>query len=205
LAVSSAFLSFSVAAILAQGPQAASALKVAVLAGDGRVHNLRQPVPAEVVVEVRDSNANPLKEAIVVFQLPASGPSGLFADDSLFASVVTDEQGRAVVRGLKPNSVVGRWEIAVTVSYQGASSNAWIAQMNEEAAARPVVRKTGRGGSGKIVAIVVLVAAAAGGGIAAAALSGKKNTTTSTSPGPTVPATTGATISITTITVGAPP
>jgi len=185
--------------IAAQGAQAGSTVKVSVLAGDGQVHSLRQPRPAEIVVEVRDQNNNPVKEAIVVFQLPANGPSGTFPDDNPFATVVTDEQGRAAVRTLRPNSVAGRWEIAVTVSYQGASVNAWIAQRNEESGARPVVRKPGSG-SGKLIAIVVAVGAAAAGGVLAKSLSGKKTTTTTTTPAPPP----GTTISITSIGVTAP-
>lgn len=178
-------------------------LKVSVLVGDGAVHNIRQPRPTEVVLEVMDEGGQPLPGAIVVFQLPSAGASGVFPGESLFSTVTTDEQGRAVVKGLQPNASPGKWSINVTASYQGLTISVAITQVNEDPTARPVVAKK-RGGSGKIIAIVAAVGAAAAGGLVAAS-QGKSGGGGSTSGGGTVtPPPTVTTITVGTITVGRP-
>lgn len=156
-------------ALYAQAAQAEprAKLKVSVMVGEGAVHNIRQPKPTEVVLEVMDEAGRPLSGAIVVFQLPASGASGLFPNESLFATVTTDESGRAVVKGLQANTSPGRWNINVTASYQGLTISITITQVNEDPTARPAVVKR-RGGSGKIIAVAAAVGAAAVGGLVAA-------------------------------------
>jgi len=173
-------------------------LKVSVLVGEGAVHNVRQPKPTEVIIEVRDESGRPLPGAIVVFQLPSVGASGQFPGGSLFATVPTDETGRAAVKGLQPNATPGKWNINVTASYQGLTVSLGITQVNEDPTSRPVVVKK-RGGSGKIIALVAAAGAAAvGGGIAAS--QGKKS-----SPGPQPqPPVTPTTITIGSVTVGRP-
>jgi len=177
-------------------------LKVSVLVGEGAVHNIHQPKPAEVILEVADEAGRPLSGVIVVFQLPSGGAGGKFPTESLFSTVTTDASGRAVVKGLQPNATRGKWSINVTASYQGLTVSVAIAQVNEDPGARPAVVAR-RGGSGKIIAVVAAVGAAAAGGLVAASRgkSGGGGGGSTPTP-PTVPPAT--TITIGTITVGRP-
>ena len=128
-----ALLSLGSFASSAQGQPAQaetrSKLNISVLVGEGAVHNVRQPKPTEVVIEVKDENGRPVAGAIVVFQLPAVGASGLFPGESLFATVAADEAGRAAVKGLQPNASPGKWNINVTASYQGLTVSLGITQV----------------------------------------------------------------------------
>jgi hypothetical protein len=177
-------------------------LKVSVLVGEGAVHNLRQPQPAEVVLEVMDEAGRAVPGAIVVFQLPPAGPGGVFPGENLFATVTTDEKGRAVVKGLRPNSSPGKWSINVTASYQGLTASLAITQVNEDPAARPTVVSK-RGGPGKIIAVVAAAGAATAGGLLAA-ISRGKGEGGGAGGGGTTPAPVVTTITLRTITVGRP-
>jgi hypothetical protein len=87
---------------------------------------------------------------------------------------MTDENGRAVGHGLRPNGSAGQFEIRVTTSFEGQAATANILQTNAEPAPG--------GGSSKTILIVALIGGAAAAG-AAVALSKGKSTTTPTSTG----------------------
>ena len=177
----------------------AAKLKIAVVKGEGVVHNVATPAPAEVVVRVEDENNQPVSGAVVVFQLPGAGPSGAFPGAGLFVTVTTDDKGEAKAVGLRPNNAACKWEIRVTVSHpEKGSAGITIPQTNEAA----VVKKK----SSKTWIVLVAVAGAVGGGVAAAA-GGKKSgggaSPSVISPPPSSPPT-PTTITIGTITVGSP-
>jgi hypothetical protein len=96
-------------------------LRIVVLQGEGFVNNVKKRVARDAVVEVRDRNNNPVAGATVSFLLPGSGPGGTFTNGGKLLTMVTDQSGRAVATGLKPN-VAGQFRINVTASFQGATA-----------------------------------------------------------------------------------
>jgi len=142
-------------------------LRIVVVEGDGAINNIRQRIAKAPVVRVEDDDARPAAKATVVFLLPEVGAGGTFLDRGNTLTVLTDEKGLAVGRGLRPNNVVGEFQIRVAASYQGQTASATITQTNVAPAAK-------RGGSGKVLLILGLAAGAAGGAVLAAR-SGSKN------------------------------
>jgi hypothetical protein len=125
-----------------------------------------------------------------VFTLPTQGASGTFANGTNTLQVITDEQGRAVARGLHPNNVEGNVQIRVNASSQGRTGSAIINQNNVRGAAAAAAG----GVSAKLIAILAIAGGAAAG-IAVAATRGNGGTTTTATP--------PVTISPTVITTGA--
>src|SRR5262245_11661981 len=87
--------------LLAQAPPAS--LQITIIDGEDAINNIRTRIAREPIVQVEDENHKPVAGAIVLFELPKSGPSGAFPGGARTLSVTTDSQGRAVARGLKPN------------------------------------------------------------------------------------------------------
>jgi hypothetical protein len=154
-----------------------AAIDITALEGDGAINSIRLRHAHEPVVRVRSAGGDPLTGATVTFQLPATGPSGLFPDGSLSLTTQTDSQGSAVARGLRPNSIAGQFEIRVTASWRGSVASATLAQTNAE----PAIKS----GHSKTIAIVVAIAGAAAGGavLAARGKSSPSATTTSVAGG----------------------
>jgi hypothetical protein len=95
--------------------------------------------------------------------LPFDGPGGAFAEDSRFATVISDSEGLATAKGFQPNTQPGEFQITVTASYRDyQSTTTTVTQSNGEAVAEPDVA-TERRGSGRAIAIAVVVAGAAAG------------------------------------------
>jgi hypothetical protein len=153
-------------ATLPAAPQerASSQLKIAILEGEGVINNTRHQVSRDLAVQVSDESQRPMPKARVVFTLPSQGASGSFSNHSKTITVPTDDQGRAIVRGFRPNNVAGKLEVRVAATHQGQSATAIITQFNM--LVTDSAKKSGS--SGKIVAILALVGAAAAGGVVAA-------------------------------------
>ncbi|MBZ5594122.1 MAG: hypothetical protein LAP39_17920 [Acidobacteriia bacterium] len=149
-------------------------IKIVIQEGQGAINNIQQHRAKEPVVQVTHEDGEPVRAASVTFQLPDSGPGGVFADGSKLLTIQTDEKGSATGRGLRPNQVSGRFQIRVTASYRGATASAVISQINAEPAAA-------KGGGGKIFLIIALIGGAAAGGLVAA-----KGGNKSSSSGPVV-------------------
>src|SRR5260370_11729297 len=98
----------------AEAQQAAKALKIVTLQGEGAVNDIKTKTITEPVVEVRDSRELPVANAEVVFQLPAMGPGGMFPDRGRVLTTRTNGQGQAAAAGLLPNNETGRFNIKVT-------------------------------------------------------------------------------------------
>jgi hypothetical protein len=164
-------------------------LQVVVVEGEGSINNIREMTMRSPVVRVVDAAGKAVAGAAVSFTTPAMGASAIFVDGGNQATVTTDDKGIARVQGMRPNNVVGNFEIRVTASQGGNRATARIAQTNAAPAA-----SSGGGGS-KAVLILLLLA---GGGAAAAAAAlgggggggGSPNPTTPTPPTPTPPAVT---------------
>lgn len=150
---------------------AQTGIKIVVQEGQGAINNIQQRRAKEPVIQVLHEDNEPVAGASVTFQLPDSGPSGFFADDSKMLTVQTDEKGLAVAHGLKPNAIAGRFQISVTASYHGQTANAVVAQINAEQA----VAKS----SSKKWLVILAIAGGAGAAGAAAAL-GHKGSSAST-------------------------
>jgi hypothetical protein len=146
--------------------QAAPALKIVVLEGEGAINNIHQRHAKEPVVQVVDETGAPVNGASVAFLLPDTGPSGTFGASDRTLTVLTDEKGQAVGRGLAANQVAGKFEIRVVASHNGLTATAAITQTN----AQPV--GTASEGSSKKFLLLALIGGAVAGGAAFAAKGG---------------------------------
>jgi hypothetical protein len=159
------FLAVFLAALLA-GPAAFAqqALNLVVVEGEGAINNIRQRTARDPIVRVEDENHKPIAGAAVVFLLPSQGASGTFAGGVQTLTVMTNNQGLAVGRGLKPNGVQGQYQINVNASYRGQTASVSISQSNALAAAGAAAAG---GISGKLLALLLIagaVVATRGGG-----------------------------------------
>ncbi len=105
-------------------------LNIAILEGEGAINNIKTRVASEPVIEVTDENHKPVGGALLSFTLPNSGPSGTFANGSRVLSITTDQNGRGVAQGLRPNHQAGRYNIQVSATFEGLVETAIITQSN---------------------------------------------------------------------------
>lgn len=138
-----------------QAPQGAMKLNIVVISGDGAINNIKSRTARETIVEVRDENNKPVAGASVVFLLPDSGPGLVSSNGSRMLTSMTDANGRAAARGLKPNGQSGRFNLQVRANYQQSFGQLAIAQTNMVAAGAAI--------SGLTVALIAVGAAAAAG------------------------------------------
>ena len=177
-------------------------LNLVIVEGEGAVNNIRLRTAREPIVQVEDENRRPLAGATVVFLLPESGPSGVFANGARMLTATTDAQGRAVATGLRPNNVAGQFQIRVSANFQGMTGSAAITQSNAMAAAAAAAAG---GVSGKVLAIIAVAGAAAVGGAVALTRGGKGSPAPATPGTPVEPPRRTVSISAGTPTVGPPP
>jgi hypothetical protein len=159
-------------------------INLVIVEGEGAINNVRQRTAREPIVQVEDENHKPIAGAMVVFALPSQGAGGAFAGGTHTLTVMTDNTGRAVARGLRPNNVQGQFQIHVNASYQGQTASAVISQTNALAAAA-AGGAAAAGISGKLIAVLVIVGAAAAGGAAYAVHASGGGTTAATIPAAT--------------------
>src|SRR5947209_15616068 len=96
------------AQVPAQEPGSTPKLNLVIVEGEGAINNIKQRTAREPIVQVEDENHKPVAGAAVVFALPNQGAGGSFAASGQTFTTVTDAQGRAVGRGLRPNQIQGR-------------------------------------------------------------------------------------------------
>jgi hypothetical protein len=161
LSLSLAFLLAVPSAVYSSPLQApgASKLNLVIVEGEGAINNVRQRTAREPIIQVEDENHRPIAGASVLFLLPDSGPSGVFANGSRSLQVMTDSKGRAIAKGLRLNNVSGKFQIKVDASYQGSTATTSINQANMVLTAGA---SSGIGVGGKVAMIL------AGAGIATA-------------------------------------
>lgn len=165
------WLSTILAGLMAVGPiparaqeKPASGLNIVIVEGAGAINNVRQRTARAPIIQVEDQNRRPVAGAAVVFMLPEQGASGVFPNGSRTVTMMTDNQGRAVARGIRLNRVQGNMEIRVTASHQGQTATAAISQTNTLAAAAAA-------GMGLGLKVLIIAAAAAGAAAAGVAVS----------------------------------
>ncbi|MGH9627170.1 MAG: carboxypeptidase-like regulatory domain-containing protein [Bryobacteraceae bacterium] len=180
-------------ALPAQEQGAPGKLNIVVVEGDGAINNVRQRVAREPIIQVEDENRRPVAGAAVTFLLPNQGAGAVTADGGRSLTILTDNNGRAVARGLRPNGVNGSYEIRVNAFHQGRTATATLTQTNSVAAAAAA-----GGISAKLLTILLVAGgAAAAGGIIAATGGGNGTPPPPVGPPPT-------TVTPGTPTVGAP-
>ena len=165
-----------------QTPEGDRGLHIEVVEGQGAINNITKRTAWEPIVQVVDEKGSPVQGAVVTFVLPADGAGASFTDDQKMLSVQTDESGRAVAKGMRPNTVAGQFEIHVTATDSGRSGSVTITQTNA-APAQVSAKKSKKG------LIILLIAGGAGAGIAVALAGGggsSSNPTTPTTPPGTV-------------------
>jgi len=146
--------------------------RIEVLEGDGAINNIRLHRAKEPVVRVVDQDGHPIPNVAVTFLLPGTGAGGSFAGDKNSVTVMTDENGKAVGQGLRPNGSAGQFQIRVTTSLAGQVATANISQTNAEPA---------QGGiSSKTIALLAILGGAAAAGAAVALGKGKSSSGSST-------------------------
>ena len=149
-----------------EGP-APTQLNLLIVEGDGAINNVRTRVAREPIVQVEDENRKPVAGAAVTFLLPNQGAGATFANGARSLTVLTDNKGQAIARGLRPNNVNGQYQIRVNASFRGQTASTTINQTNALAAAA-----AGGAISGKLIAILAIAGAAAAGGAIAATRGG---------------------------------
>lgn len=175
----SVFLAALLVAPLSPAAQQTPAkLNIKILEGEGAINNTRQRTARENIVQITDENNNPVAGAVVIFTLPARGPSGLFANGARSVTALTNAQGQASAVGMIPNSVAGQVQIQVSASFQGQTASATISQTNSAAGA------AAGASSAKILAIVGVAAGGAVGAIAATRGGSKPPPTPTPTPSP---------------------
>ncbi len=137
-------------------------LNIVVIEGEGAINNVRQRTAREPIVQVEDENHKPVAGATVTFLLPRDGAGIATRDGSRSFTAVTDQNGRARMRSVRPNNVAGQFQIQVNASFQGMSGSAVITQTNVAAAAAAAGAGAGVGLSAKLIAILAVA-----GGVAA--------------------------------------
>ena len=131
-------------------------LNIVILDGEGAVNNIRQRVARESIVQVEDENHKPVAGAAVIFFLPEQGASGVFPNGTRSLTMVTDQSGKAVARGIRPNQISGDMQIRVNASFRGQTASTIIHQKNIAGAA-----VAGGAISGKLLALIIAGAAGA--------------------------------------------
>jgi len=156
--------------------QAVTGLSINIVEGEGAINNIRQRVNREPIVQVEDQNHKPVAGAVVIFFLPGQGASGTFPDGSRMLMTVTDNQGRATARGIRPNNQSGPMQIRITASFQGLTASSVITQSN--AAGAGAAASAGLSAGAKWAIILGIAGAAAAGGVIAATHGGGSSSST---------------------------
>jgi hypothetical protein len=158
-----------------QPPPAAGQITMTVLEGEGVINNIRKPALRNLTVQVEDESNRPVAGADVIFTLPAMGAGADFPDGTKILMTRTDDQGRAVARGLRPNTTAGKYEVLILASSAGRTVKTVITQFNMDVRGEA-------GSGGKVAAILVVVGAAAAAGVVVGLR--KQTAMTPTSPPP---------------------
>jgi hypothetical protein len=168
-------LAILLSAILVQSPlcvpaataqEAQGGLRITIVDGDEAILNVRQRVSREAIIQVEDENRRPVAGALVTLTAPRDGASAVFSNGLNNITLTTDESGRVVVRGIRPNSAQGKYAIRVLAVKEGLRGTAQIQMSNIAAAA------VAGGISGKVLAFLLIAGAGAAAGTVAATRNG---------------------------------
>jgi hypothetical protein len=161
----------------AQTAQISEGLKIAVIDGENGRNDVRTKSATPLVVEVQDATGKPVPNAEVVFQLPWSGPGGVFFDWLKVQTVRTGTDGRATAKGFTPNDEEGRFNIKVMATSGNRSATTVIAQSNVRGNGGPAAKSNGSR-KGLWTTVGIIGAGALAGGIYAGTRNGNGSTTT---------------------------
>ena len=154
-------------------PGAGSALKILVLEGEDGKNSIKARVGIPILVEIQDAEGRPLPGAQVIFQLPASGPSGSFPGGSLTQRTVANARGQAATSGFVPNNLEGRLNVRVSASSGALGATQVLSQTN-------VAMAAGAKGGGSKKTLWILVAVAVVGGVVGGVVGRGSSSTAST-------------------------
>ncbi|MGC8761166.1 MAG: hypothetical protein ACP5UT_01540 [Bryobacteraceae bacterium] len=128
-----------------------------IVEGEQAIFNVRQRVARETINKVEDENRKPVAGALLTLTAPRDGSSVGFSNDLHNIPLGTDEMGRAVVRGIRPNHVQGRPTIRITAGKDGMNGSAEMQVLNAAMAAAAGSVST------KLIGILAATSAAAVG------------------------------------------
>ncbi|GAB4406463.1 MAG: hypothetical protein OHK0021_17980 [Bryobacter sp.] len=112
-------------------PKERAGIRILILEGEKRPNRLTEGIFAVPVVEVRDSNDRPVEGAKVTFRLPGTtGAGAVFRDGSLEKTFSTNAQGQAMAEGYRPNNIEGKFNVRVTATLEGETTETVIPQSN---------------------------------------------------------------------------
>jgi hypothetical protein len=176
-------------------------LQIRVIEGEGAVHLPGSRSSRAIAVEITDETGKPVAGAAVSFHLPEEGPGGAFVNGLRTEVVITDNGGRASLRGLVANRIPGRFQIRILASKEqaraGTVSFQYVAEPKGGLAAAVSPSVAGRR---KWLAVAAAVAGGAVAGLAAT----RGGAASPTASVPSVPAPTPSSVGTPTITVGKP-
>jgi hypothetical protein len=93
---------------------AAVIIQLRVVQGEGTIYPTGSRATRGLTVQVTDESGNPVGGASVSFQLPESGPTGVFGTGLRSEVSTTNSEGKATVWGMQWNRVSGPFEIKIT-------------------------------------------------------------------------------------------
>jgi hypothetical protein len=121
-----------------------------------------------------DDLGKPAPGAVVSFQLPGTGPSGVFTNGLRTDIVVTDSEGVARVSGIRWNGEAGTATLRLSASKGGERAGTLLDLVVSEPASIAIRSQTESAprysGGGRSHKKTILLILAAGGGVAAIAL-----------------------------------
>jgi hypothetical protein len=126
---------------------AAVILQLRVVQGDGTIYAPGSRATRGLTVQVSDESGSPVPGASVSFQLPESGPSGVFGSGLRSEVLITNAEGKATAWGMQWNHTPGPFEIRITAVKDQARAGIVSTQYLSETGAA----KTG-GGQGTFTA-----------------------------------------------------
>ncbi len=150
----------------AKAQEAQGGLRITIIEGDEAILNVRQRVSREAIIQVEDENRRPVAGALVTLTAPRDGASAIFSNGLNNITLTTDDAGRVVVRGIRPNSAEGKFSVRVNAVKEGLRGTAEIRMSNVAAAA------AAGGVAGKVIAFLLIAGAGAAAGAVAATRNG---------------------------------
>jgi hypothetical protein len=158
-----------------------------VVEGDGVTYRSGARATRGITVLVTDETGKPVEDAVVSFQLPDQGPSGVFNSGRRTETVTSGADGRATVWGMQWNKSAGAVEIRITAVKDQARAgivatqylnDAVVAQTGMPQAGGEGVFQASHKGHGKWLLIGAVAGGAAAAGIVFARSASKANSAT---------------------------
>lgn len=91
-------------------------LEIQILEGEGDQHPVGTRTYKGIAIAVVDEQGTPVPNARVTFRMPATGPSGRFANGQAEESSTTDAKGRTAAWGIQWNNNPGECRVAILAS-----------------------------------------------------------------------------------------